>query len=84
MLNPSKSISLVVDLVLSAVFIRASLNLVIFGVKFDSKLIFEDHMRGIVSRVSEKNCILKLVQLVFVDTFKLCCYYAFVFQNYEY
>ena len=37
------------DLVLSGVSIRASLNLDILGVKFD-KLIFEDHVRGIVSR----------------------------------
>ena len=32
------------------------------SVKFDRKLIFEDHniMRGIVSRVSEKNCIFEV------------------------
>ena len=32
------------DLVLSGICIRASPNLDIFGVKFDSKLVFEDHM----------------------------------------
>ena len=63
-LNPYKTMALVVgrsrtvspphgDLVLSGVSIRASPNLDIVGVKFDSKLTFEDHVRGIVSRVSE-------------------------------
>ena len=36
------------DLVLPGVSIRASPNLAILGMKFDSKLTFEDHMRGIV------------------------------------
>ena len=38
------------------------------GVKFDSKLTLKDHVRGIVSTVSEKICILRLVQRKFVDT----------------
>ena len=37
------------DLVSSGVSIRASPNLDILGAKFDSKLTFEDHERGIVS-----------------------------------
>ena len=41
------------DLVLSWFSIRASPNLDILGVKFDSKLTFEDHVHGIVSRVSQ-------------------------------
>ena len=41
------------DLVLSGISIRASLNLDIRGVKFDKKLTFEDHVRVIVSRVSQ-------------------------------
>ena len=41
------------DLVLSGVSICASPDLDILGVKFDSKLTFEDHVRGIVSRVSQ-------------------------------
>ena len=62
--NPNKSKALVVsrsrtvstphdDSVLSGVSILASSNLDIFGVKFDSKLTFEYHVRGIVFRVSE-------------------------------
>ena len=36
--------------------------------KFDSKLTFEDHVRGIVSRVSQRIGILRLVKRIFVDT----------------
>ena len=36
------------DLVMSGVSIHASPNLDILGVKFDSKLTFEDHVHGIV------------------------------------
>ena len=61
-LNPNKTKALVVcrsrtvnlpygDLVLSGVSIRASPYFDILGVKFDSKLTFEDHVRGIVSRL---------------------------------
>ena len=71
-LNPNKTLALVVsrsrtvnpphgDLVLSGVSICASPNLDILGVKFDSRLIFEDHVRGIVFRVSKRICILRLV-----------------------
>ena len=42
------------DLVLSGVSIRASSNLDILSVKFDSKFIFEDHVPGIVSCVSQR------------------------------
>ena len=56
------------DLVLSGVFVRASPNLDILDVKFDSKLNFEDHVRGIVFRVSHRIGILRLVKRVFVDT----------------
>ena len=41
------------DLVLSGVSIRDSPNFEILNVKFDSKLTFEDHVRGIVSRVCQ-------------------------------
>ena len=69
------------DLALSGVSISASPNLDILGVKFDSWLTFEDHVRGIVSRVSQRICILRLVKRVFVDTSVLLrCYYAFVQQ----
>ena len=61
--NPSKTKALVVSrsrtvspshgyLVLSGVSIRASPNLDIIGMKFDSKLTIEDHARGIVFLVS--------------------------------
>ena len=64
---------------LHEVSIRASPNLDIFGVKFDRKLTIEDHVRGIVSRVSERIFILRLVKRTFVDTsVLLCCYFAFV------
>ena len=78
-LNPIKTKALVVsrsrtvnpphgDLVLSGVYIRASPNLDILGMKFDSKLTFEDHEHGIVSPVSQRIGILKLVNCIFVDT----------------
>ena len=41
------------DMVLSGVSIRASPNLDLLGVKIDKKLTFEDHILGIVSRVSQ-------------------------------
>ena len=39
---------------LSCLGFRASPNLDILGVKFDSKLTVEDHVRGIVSHVSQR------------------------------
>ena len=62
-LNPNKVKALVVsrsrtvnsphgDLVLSGVSIHPGPNLDILGVKFDSKLTFKDHARGIVALVS--------------------------------
>ena len=54
-------------------------NLDILGVKFDDKLTFENHMRGIVSRVSQRIGILRLVKRVIVDTCVLLrFYYAFI------
>ena len=65
-------------LVLSEVSIRASPNRDILGVKFDSKLTFEDHVLGIVSCVSQRIGILRLVKLIFVDTAVLLrCYFVF-------
>ena len=55
------------DLVLSGVSICASPNLDIFSVKFDRRLTFEDHVRGIVSRVSHSIGILRFVKRVIVD-----------------
>ena len=55
-------------LVLSVVSICASTNLDILGVKLDSRLTFRDHVHGIVSRVSQRTDILRLVKQVFVDT----------------
>ena len=43
------------DLVLSGFSIRASRNLGILGVQFDSKLAFEVHVRGIVSPRLKEN-----------------------------
>ena len=64
-LNPNKTKAFVVsesrtvnpphgDLVLSGISIPVNTEFAILGVKFDSKLTFEDHMRGIVSRVSQR------------------------------
>ena len=67
------------DLVLPVVSIRASPNLDILIVIFDSKLTFEDHLRGIVSSVSQRIGILRLVKHMFVDTSVLLrCDFAFV------
>ena len=65
-LNPNKTKALVVsrsrtvshldgDFVLSGVSVRPSPNLDILGVKFDSKLTFEYHVRGIVSTCLSEN-----------------------------
>ena len=70
------------DLVLSGVSIWASPNLDILGVKFDRKFTFEDHVRGILSRVSQIIGILRLVKRIFGDTSVLLrCYFAFVLQS---
>ena len=67
------------------VSIRASPNLDIIGVKFDSKPTFEDHVHGIVSSVSHRIGILRLVKLIFVDTSALLrCYFAFFLLVLEY
>ena len=69
-LNPNKTKALVVsrsrsvkhprgELVLSGFSFWASLNLDILGLKFDSKLAFKDHVRGIVSHVFLRNGILR-------------------------
>ena len=48
----------------------------ILGVKFDKKLTFEDHVRGIDYRVSQRISILRLLKRIFVVTlcyFVACC-----------
>ena len=73
------------DLVLYGISIRASPNLEILGVKFDSKLTFEDHVRGIFSYVTQRIGILRLVKRIFVGTSVLLrCYAAFVLPILEY
>ena len=67
-LNPNKTMALEVstlrtvnpphgDLIFSGVSICTTPNLDILGVKFDSRLTFEDHVRGIVSLVSQRSAI---------------------------
>ena len=56
-----------VDLVWSGVSICASPNLDILGMKLDSRLTFEDHVRGIVFCVTQIIGILLLVKRVFGD-----------------
>ena len=78
-LNPNKTTALMVgrsstvnlphgDMALTGVSICASHNLDTLGVKFDSRLTFEDHVHGIVSSVSQTIGILRMVKHVFVDT----------------
>ena len=61
------------DLVLSRVSIRANPNLDILGMKFDSKPTFEDHVRGIVFRVSQRIDILRFVNLYL---WTILCYFV--------
>ena len=73
------------DLVLSWISICASPNFDILGVKFDSRLSFEDHAPGIVSRVSQIIDILRLAKRFFVDTSVLLrWYFAFALPILEY
>ena len=66
------------DLVLSGVSISSSPNLDILRVKFDRRFTFEDLVRGIVSRASQR---IGILRFGIVDTsVVLCCYYAFVLQ----
>ena len=53
----------------------------ILGVKFDSRLTFEDHMHVIVSPVSQRIAILRLVKRVFVDTSVLLRCYLHLFSK---
>ena len=66
------------------IYICDTPNIDILGVKFDSRLTFEDHERGIVSRVSQRIGILMFVKLVFMDTSVLLRCYAFVLPILEY
>ena len=73
------------DLVLPGVSIGASANLDILGVKIDRNLTFEDYVRDIVSRGSQRIGILRLVKLIFEHTSVLLpCYFAFVLPILEY
>ena len=57
----------------------------IIGVKFDSRVTFEDHVRDIVSGVTQGNGILRLVKRVFaVTSVFLRCDDAFVLPILEY
>ena len=91
-LNPNKNNALVVSrsktvspphgyFFLSGASILASPSLVILGVKWNKKFTFEDHVRDIVSRVSQRIGILSLLKRVFLNASVLLrCYYAFVLQ----
>ena len=60
-------------------------SLDILGVKFDSRFTFEDHVRGILSRVSQRIGIFRLLKRAFVDlSVLLRCYYAFVLPILQY
>ena len=89
-LNPNNTKALVIRrsrtvnlplgvLVLSGISIRDSRNLDIRYVKFYRKLTFEDQLHGIVSHVSQRIVILRLVKRIFVDSSVLLrCYFSFV------
>ena len=66
-----------VDLILSGISIRASPNIDIHGVRFDSKLTFEVHVRGIVYSCLSENCYFEVGVL-------LRFYYPFVLPILEY
>ena len=71
--------------VLYGVSIWASPNLDILGVMFDSNLIFEYHVLGIIFHVSQRIGILRSVKSKFVRTSVLLrCYFAFVLPIIEY
>ena len=55
-----------------------------FGIKFDSKLTFEVHVGGIVSRVAQRICMLRLVKMFSWTPLLLRCYYEFVLKMLEY
>ena len=61
------------------------LNLNVLDVKFNSQPTFEDHVRGIVSRVSHRIGIFRLGRRIFVDTsVLLSSHFAFVLPVFEY
>ena len=70
---------------LSGVPILSNPCLDILGARFDCKLKFESHVRGVVSWVSQRIGILMMVNRVYADTSVLhCCYYAFILPILEY
>ena len=94
-LNPNKTKALVVrrsrtvtpphgDMVLSGVSIRASPNLDILILNFDSKLTFEVYVCGSVSSVSRRIGILRLVNEYLWTPLLLRCYFTFVHPILEY
>ena len=64
-------------LVMSGIFMYASPNLDILGVKFDRRLALEDYVRGIICRVSQRIGILRLLKRVCVER-PLCHFVATV------
>ena len=96
LLNPKKSKALVVSrsrtvyhphghLGLSGVPILSNPSLDILGVRFDCKITFESHVRGVVSRVSQRIGILRMVNGVYADTSVLLrCYHALILPILEY
>ena len=73
------------DLGLSGVPILSNPSLDILGVRFDCKLTFASHVRGVVSRVSQRIGILRMVNGVYADTSVLLrCYHAFILPILEY
>ena len=85
LLNPKKIYHSHGDLGLAGVPILSNPSLDILGVRFDCGLTFESHVRGVVSRVSQRIGILRMVNGVYADTSVLRrCYYAFILSILEY
>ena len=73
------------DLALSGISVVANPNHDIHGMKFDSELTFEDHVRGIDFHVSQRIGILRLVKRIFGHTSLLLrFYFEFAVPNLDY
>ena len=66
------------NFVMTGASICTSPKIDIIGVKFNSKLTFEDHVHGIVSHILERIYISSLLNCVLVDTSVLLRCYIYI------
>ena len=95
-LNPSKTKSLVVSrsrtaypvhgsLSLDGAIVKESSVLEILGVKFDSKFLFEEHIRSIAKLAMSKVGLMRVARRVFDDVDVLRrCFFSFILPSLEY